>query len=91
MESKRNNRNKTFFQKAQSRGRGTPTEKGEAVFWSSAGTCGFKSSRKASPNAGQRTAVDAIRTMGLQRAEVMVKGAGSGRDAVVGELKLVLI
>ena len=58
-------------------------KKGEAVFWSSAGTCGFKSSRKASPYAGQRTAVDAIRTVGLQRAEVMVKGAGSGRDAAL--------
>src|SRR6185295_7148316 len=46
-------------------------------------TCGFKSSRKASPYAGQRTAVDAIRTVGLQRAEVMVKGAGSGRDAAL--------
>ncbi|KAF8698085.1 hypothetical protein HU200_035598 [Digitaria exilis] len=39
-------------------------------------TCGFKSSRKASPYAGQRTTVDASRTVGLQRAEVMVKGAG---------------
>jgi ribosomal protein S11 len=29
------------------------------------------------------TAVDAIRTVGLQRAEVMVKGAGSGRDATL--------
>ncbi|KAF2907078.1 hypothetical protein DAI22_12g069025 [Oryza sativa Japonica Group] len=45
---------------------------GRVVFWSSAGTCGFKSSRKASPYAGQRTAVDAIRT-----------GAGSGRDAAL--------
>uniref|UniRef100_A0A452YMF7 DNA-directed RNA polymerase n=2 Tax=Triticinae TaxID=1648030 RepID=A0A452YMF7_AEGTS len=56
---------------------------GRVVFWSSAGTCGFKSSRKASPYAGQRTGVDAIRTVGLQRAEVMVKGAGSGRDAAL--------
>ncbi|KAG2580933.1 hypothetical protein PVAP13_6KG147604, partial [Panicum virgatum] len=56
---------------------------GRVVFWSSAGTCGFKSSRKASPYAGQKTAVDAIRTVGLQRAEVMVKGAGSGRDAAL--------
>ena len=47
------------------------------------GRSGFKSSRKASPYAGQRTAVDAIRTVGLQRAEVMVKGAGSGRDAAL--------
>jgi small subunit ribosomal protein S11 len=58
-------------------------KRGEVVFRSSAGTCGFKSSRKASPYAGQRTAVDAIRTVGLQRAEVMVKGAGSGRDAAL--------
>ncbi|KAG2586577.1 hypothetical protein PVAP13_5NG586943, partial [Panicum virgatum] len=58
-------------------------KRGEVVFWSSAGTCGFKSSRKASPYAGQRTTVDAIRTVGLQRAEVMVKGAGSGRDAAL--------
>ncbi|KAF8657247.1 hypothetical protein HU200_009852 [Digitaria exilis] len=46
-------------------------------------TKGVISSRKASPYAGQRTAVDAIRTVGLQRAEVMVKGAGSGRDAAL--------
>uniref|UniRef100_A0A453QYZ1 Ribosomal protein S11 n=1 Tax=Aegilops tauschii subsp. strangulata TaxID=200361 RepID=A0A453QYZ1_AEGTS len=41
-----------------------------------------KSVRKASPYADQRTAVYAIRTVGLQRAE-MVKGAGSGRDATL--------
>ncbi|KAI4995803.1 hypothetical protein ZWY2020_037891, partial [Hordeum vulgare] len=40
-------------------------------------------SRKASPYAGQRTKVDDIRTLGLQSAEVMVKGAGSGRDAAL--------
>ncbi|XBH78341.1 hypothetical protein VPH35_104628 [Triticum aestivum] len=56
---------------------------GRVVFWSSAGTCGFKSSRKASPYDGQRTAVDPIRIVGLQRAEVMVKGAGNGRDAAL--------
>ncbi|VAH12931.1 unnamed protein product [Triticum turgidum subsp. durum] len=67
---------------------------GRVVFWSSAGTCGFKSSRKASPYASQRTAVDAIRTVGLQRAEVMVKGAGQAdtvgialRRALLGEIE----
>uniref|UniRef100_C7SM35 Small ribosomal subunit protein uS11c n=2 Tax=Joinvillea TaxID=4737 RepID=C7SM35_9POAL len=57
--------------------------RGRVVFWSSAGTCGFKSSRKATPYAGQTTAVDAIRTVGMQRAEVMVKGAGIARDAAL--------
>ncbi|KAJ1268060.1 hypothetical protein BS78_07G107100 [Paspalum vaginatum] len=38
---------------------------------------------QASPYAGQRIAVDAIRTVGLRRAKVMVKGAGSGRDAAL--------
>uniref|UniRef100_I1QMC5 DNA-directed RNA polymerase n=1 Tax=Oryza glaberrima TaxID=4538 RepID=I1QMC5_ORYGL len=67
---------------------------GRVVFWSSAGTCGFKSSRKTSPYTGQRTAVDAIRIVGLQRAEVMVKGAGQAdtvgialRRALLGEIE----
>jgi small subunit ribosomal protein S11 len=45
--------------------------------------CGFKISRKAPPYASQRAAVDAIRTVGLQRVEVMVKGDGSGIDATL--------
>jgi small subunit ribosomal protein S11 len=56
---------------------------GQVVFWSCAGTCGFKKSRKASPYAGQRTVVDAICTVGLQRADIMVKGAGSERDVAL--------
>ena len=39
--------------------------------------------KKTSTYAGQRTIDNAIHTMSLQQGEVMVKGAGSGRDATL--------
>nr|YP_009164224.1 ribosomal protein S11 [Viscum minimum]AHZ58168.1 ribosomal protein S11 [Viscum minimum] len=57
--------------------------RGKVVSWSSAGTC-FKGARKGTPFAAQTAAEKAIRTVvdrGMQRAEVMIKGPGLGRDA----------
>nr|YP_010581352.1 ribosomal protein S11 [Roridula gorgonias]UZT27673.1 ribosomal protein S11 [Roridula gorgonias] len=61
--------------------------RGQVVSWSSAGTCGFRSSRKATPFAAQTTMEDAIHIVGMQRAEVMVKGPGPGRDAALRTLR----
>nr|YP_009407360.1 ribosomal protein S11 [Aldrovanda vesiculosa]ASA46329.1 ribosomal protein S11 [Aldrovanda vesiculosa]QBC71212.1 ribosomal protein S11 [Aldrovanda vesiculosa] len=60
--------------------------RGQVVSWASAGTCGFKGRRKATPFAAQTVARNAIRTVvqqGMQRAEVRIKGPGRGRDAAL--------
>nr|YP_008994427.1 ribosomal protein S11 [Viviania marifolia]AGV02855.1 ribosomal protein S11 [Viviania marifolia] len=60
--------------------------RGRVVSWSSAGTCGFKGRRKGTPFAAQTTMENAIRTVvdqGMQRAKVMIKGPGLGRDAAL--------
>nr|UHJ17564.1 ribosomal protein S11 [Corydalis chrysosphaera] len=60
--------------------------RGQVVSWASAGTCGFKTARKATPFAAQTAAGNALRTVvdqGMQRAEVMIKGPGLGRDAAL--------
>nr|AWI71891.1 ribosomal protein S11 [Beaumontia murtonii] len=64
--------------------------RGRVVSWSSAGTCGFKSTRKGTPFAAQTAAGDAIRTVkhqGMQRAEVMIKGPGRGRDGALRAIR----
>ena len=67
---------------------------GNAIAWSSAGTMGFKGSRKSTPYAAQVAAEDAGRKAaehGVRTLEVEVKGPGSGREvgasrAAVGRL-----
>nr|YP_009108226.1 ribosomal protein S11 [Orobanche latisquama]CDI06852.1 ribosomal protein S11 [Orobanche latisquama] len=64
--------------------------RGRVVCWSSSGTCGFKDTRKGTPFAAQTAAANAIRTVvdqGMQRAEVMIKGPGLGRDAVLRAIR----
>ena len=63
---------------------------GNAVAWSSAGARGFKGSRKSTPFAAQLAAERAARAAmehGLRRAEVQVKGPGSGRDTAVRSIQ----
>nr|YP_009404993.1 ribosomal protein S11 [Lobelia melliana]ASA36977.1 ribosomal protein S11 [Lobelia melliana] len=57
--------------------------RGQVVSSSSAGNCRFRSTRKASPFAAETTAVTAISTVVMQCAEVLIKGAGLGRDAAL--------
>ena len=60
--------------------------RGQVISWSSAGACGFKGARRGTPFAAQTAAADAIQTVvdqGMQRAEVMIKGPGLGRDAAL--------
>ena len=63
---------------------------GNVVAWSSAGTCGFKGSRKSTPFAAQVTADACARKgmeHGLQKVEVFVKGPGSGRETAIRSLQ----
>jgi len=63
---------------------------GEVLTRASAGTVGFKGTRKSTPFAAQRAveqAAHAARRFGVQEVEVRVKGPGSGRDAAVTALQ----
>ena len=63
---------------------------GDALCWASSGTVGFKGSRKSTPFAAQLAAEKAGRAAmehGLKRAEVQVKGPGSGRDTAVRSIQ----
>lgn len=56
---------------------------GDVVCWASAGSCGFKGTRKATPYAASvaaETALTKAKALGLERVHVTVKGIGSGRD-----------
>ena len=62
---------------------------GNAIAWSSAGTCGFKGSRKSTPYAAQMAAEDAGRKAqehGMRTLEVEVQGPGSGRESALRAL-----
>jgi len=64
---------------------------GNVISWASAGTVGFKGSRKNTPFAAQQAAQKAAREaldLGLSRVEVRVKGPGAGREAAVRALSL---
>ena len=69
----------------------TLTDKtGNVVSWSSAGSAGFKGSRKSTPFAAQVTADSCARKgmeHGLQKVEVFVKGPGSGRETAIRSLQ----
>lgn len=65
---------------------------GNTVAWSSAGTMGFKGSRKSTPYAAQVAAEDAGRKAmehGMREIEVRVKGPGSGRESALRALQAV--
>lgn len=62
---------------------------GNVLSWSSAGSRGFKGSRKSTPFAAQQAAEDAARKAmdhGLKTVSVFVKGPGSGREAALRSL-----
>ncbi len=63
---------------------------GNVIAWSSAGSQGFKGSRKSTPFAAQLAAGDAAKKAqehGVQNIEVYVKGPGSGREAALRALQ----
>ncbi len=63
---------------------------GNALAWSSAGSLGFKGSRKSTPFAAQMASEAAAKSAmehGLKTVEVYVKGPGSGREAAIRALQ----
>jgi small subunit ribosomal protein S11 len=64
--------------------------KGNVISWSSAGTIGYKGSRKSTPFAAQLAAEAAAKQamdLGLRKVEIWVKGPGSGREAAIRSLQ----
>src|SRR6202140_1768230 len=63
---------------------------GAVLSWSSAGSSGFKGSRKSTPYAAGMAAETAARKameQGMRQVEVFVKGPGSGREAAIRSLQ----
>jgi len=59
---------------------------GQVISWASAGKAGFKGSKKNTPYAAQVAASDCAKVaydLGMRRAEVFVKGPGSGRESAI--------
>src|SRR5512143_396920 len=59
---------------------------GNVVAWASAGTSGFKGSRKSTPYAARmaaQTASEAAQGQGMQEVDVFIKGPGPGREAAI--------
>lgn len=64
--------------------------KGDTLCWASAGTCGFKGSRKSTPFAGQCAAQQAAEKalkFGVKDIDVRVNGPGSGRESAITALQ----
>ena len=65
---------------------------GNVVAWSSAGTLGFKGSRKGTPFAAQQAATAAAtvaKDSGLRSVDIRVKGPGSGRESAIRAIQAV--
>jgi small subunit ribosomal protein S11 len=63
---------------------------GDVLCWGSAGTIGFKGSRKSTPFAAQRAAercADAAIKSGVKEIDVRVKGPGAGRESAIRSLQ----
>ena len=64
--------------------------RGNVISWRSAGTVGFKGSRKSTPFAAQMAAEEAAKLAmehGLRKVAVFVKGPGSGRETAIRSLQ----
>lgn len=64
--------------------------RGNVLSWSSAGSVGFKGSRKGTAFSAQRAGEDAARKAvehGLRQVEVFIRGTGSGREAAIRALQ----
>jgi len=63
---------------------------GDTISWASAGSLGFKGTRKGTPFAAQTTtekaAFDAL-NKGVKNVEILIKGQGSGRETVIRAIK----
>ncbi len=64
--------------------------RGNVIAWGSAGTVGFKGSRKSTAFAAQRAGENAVRKgmdHGLRQVDVYVRGPGPGREAAIRSLQ----
>jgi small subunit ribosomal protein S11 len=62
---------------------------GQVISWSSAGKMGFRGSKKNTPYAAQTAAQDCAKVAsdaGMKKADVYVKGPGSGREGAIRSL-----
>jgi small subunit ribosomal protein S11 len=63
---------------------------GDVITWGSAGTAGFKGSRKSTPYAAQLAAQQVAKKamdMGVRELDIFIKGPGPGREAAVRALQ----
>ena len=63
---------------------------GNTLTWASAGSAGFKGSRKSTPYAAQIAAQQAVRQaqdLGVREVDIFVKGLGPGREAAIRSLQ----
>ncbi len=63
---------------------------GDVLTWATAGSSGFKGSRKSTPFAAQRaaeTCAERVAKMGVKEMEIRVKGPGSGRESAITGLQ----
>ncbi|OGS20389.1 MAG: 30S ribosomal protein S11 [Elusimicrobia bacterium RIFOXYA2_FULL_39_19] len=65
-------------------------EKGNTIIWETAGSSGFKGTKKGTPYAAQIAAANAAKKaveMGAKQASVFVKGPGPGREVAIRALQ----
>ncbi len=65
-------------------------QKGNVLTWASAGSVGFKGSRKGTPYAAQvaaETAAKKAMDMGVRQVDIYVKGPGAGRESAIRALQ----
>ena len=65
-------------------------EQGQVIVWATAGSCGFKGTKKGTPFAAQITADTAAKKaieVGVKQVHVLVKGPGSGRETAIRGLQ----
>lgn len=63
--------------------------KGDVLTWASAGSIGFKGTKKATPFAASKVAESitlATKKMGIEKVAILAKGIGSGRDSAIRSL-----
>ena len=63
---------------------------GNTVAWSSAGSIGYKGSKKGTPYAAQLAAADATRkaqNMGVSQVDIIIRGTGSGREQAIRSIQ----
>ncbi len=64
---------------------------GDVICWATAGTVGFKGSRKSTPFAAQRaaeTVAEKAAKVGVREVEIRVKGPGAGRESAITGLQV---